>query len=122
MNSLIQDTSLLIGTHEAIAALAKKESASILVLSDSHYASSILYRIIKERGPRNDAIVFCGDGMSDIAAIIEKAATEEAFSYCMPAVISIVEGNGDADRYPVVNPEYYKDASKDPYNELTVPL
>src|SRR5574344_970560 len=106
MNSLIQDTSLLIGTREAIVSLAKKESASILVVSDSHYASSILYRIIKERGPRNDAFVFCGDGMSDIAAVMEKAATEESFSYCMPPVISIVEGNGDADRYPVVNPAY----------------
>ena len=122
MNSLTQDKSLLLGDSKAINALAKKDSATLLVVSDSHYADSILYRIVKEYGPRSDALIFCGDGMSDIASIIEKAATEEAFSYCVPSVISIVEGNGDADRYPVVNPAYYKNKKESVYNELNVPL
>jgi len=57
-----------------------------------------------------------------ISLIIEKASTEESFSYRMPPVISIVEGNGDVDRYPVVNPQHKAGKDDDVYKELTVPL
>lgn len=122
MNTFHQDKSLLIGSSEAIAALAKKESAALLIVSDSHYSPSILYRILVERGSRADALIFCGDGMGDIASLFEKAQKEESFSYCMPPVISIVEGNGDADRYPVLNPDYEKNKHSDYYAELQVPV
>lgn len=103
MNGLIQQKSFLIGTAEDIAALEKKESASILVISDSHGVADTVISIITRQAQKElcDALVFCGDGANDILSALERAAQDEDFMKCVPSVVVLVEGNGDSDRYPV---------------------
>lgn len=103
MNELIQQKSFLIGAAEDIAALEKKERASILVISDSHGVKDTVISIITRQAKKElcDALVFCGDGASDILSALEQAAHDEEFMKYVPAVVVLVEGNGDCDRYPV---------------------
>lgn len=122
MNSLNQGRTLLIGSSESISALAKKDSAVVLVVSDSHGFSSVLSRIIQQRGSHCDALIFCGDGMSDITSCVEQASVDKEFAATLPPVIAIVEGNGDADRYPYINPEHYDNPKAPLYKEFKVPL
>lgn len=122
MNALTQDKSLLIGSAKDIKTLAQQNSATLLVISDSHGFSTIFSHIIHQRGPHCDAIVFCGDGISDVAACIDRAHEDAFYAPFLPPVISIVEGNGDADRYPIDNPARKEDPSADPYIEIAVPL
>lgn len=122
MNSLHQDKSLLIGSTKAIDSLAKKESAVLLVVSDSHGFSSILTHIVQQRGSHCDALIFCGDGLSDITSCVEQASVDNEFADVLPPVIAIAEGNGDADRYPYINPEHYNNPKASLYAEFKVPL
>lgn len=104
MNSLERDESLLIGAGSAIEALARKEEATILLASDSHGADRLLYYILREWGEQSDAFVFCGDGIGDVCNILSASQEDEAIARCLPPVIALVEGNNDADRYPMRNP------------------
>ncbi|MDY2616807.1 MAG: YfcE family phosphodiesterase [Treponema succinifaciens] len=103
MNTLLQDESLLIGSREEIQKLATKDSARILVVSDSHGAYSNLLLILRQFGVVSDALVFCGDGICDISKLISNAVDEAEIKAIIPPVIGIVEGNNDADLYPVRN-------------------
>ena len=103
MNTLLQDESLLIGSREEIQKLATKDSARILVVSDSHGAYSNLLLILRQFGVASDALVFCGDGICDISKLISNAVDEAEIKAIIPPVIGIVEGNNDADLYPVRN-------------------
>ena len=104
MNSLERDGSLLIGSGSAIEKLAKQETATILVASDSHGADRLLYYILHEWGEQSDALVFCGDGIGDVCNILSASQEDTAVAHCLPPVIALVEGNNDADRYPMRNP------------------
>lgn len=99
MNVLSQGETLLIGSQEAIDALARKDTANIIVASDSHGSPSVLKSILMECGAFADALVFCGDGAADIMAMLAKLSAEEDTASCLPAVIAIVQGNCDTAEY-----------------------
>lgn len=116
MNAFIQDDSLLIGAENEIENLAKKNSAKILVVSDSHGSYQSLKMILHQTPC--DAMIFCGDGFCDIARLIDETAENENLQKFIPGVIGVVEGNNDADIYPVRNI-----SSTDPYYiEFKIPL
>lgn len=118
MNTLLQDGSLLVGSPEEIKTLEHRESARILIVSDSHGAYAVLFSILKQFGSSCDALIFCGDGICDIARLAEEALKNPEMQPCIPPVIGIVEGNNDADVYPVKNP-----SSGSPYYiEFKIPL
>ena len=59
--------------------------------------------ILRQFGVASDALVFCGDGICDISKLISNAVDEAEIKAIIPPVIGIVEGNNDADLYPVRN-------------------
>ena len=101
MNSLTVQTASIIGSEEDILYLEQKESARLLVISDSHGESELFEKIIKEFGADCDAVVFCGDGICDIISYINKAAFDKKMTEDLPPVVICARGNGDADRYPL---------------------
>lgn len=130
MLELTQNENNLIGSSAAIRALAEKDHARILVISDSHGNFRIMEKIFKQYGPGCDGFIFCGDGARDIAEILELANEDESFREVLPSVFAIVRGNGDPEIYPVSyeigkdNPaarEYPKGSVLIPYDQtLTV--
>ena len=93
MNNFTQDNlTNLIGQKKDIENLANKEKARILVVSDSHGHPSVLKSIVQDFGSECDAMVFCGDGIEDIAFLAESADA-------VPSVLGIAEGNNDPDSY-----------------------
>ena len=120
MITLKQTERCLLGAKRDIDSLAKKESARILVLSDSHGQRELFRLIVEKAGPSCDALVFCGDGAGDFVSCMDDAANDEAFAEFVPPVAAFVEGNGDADRFPVrFNPAGKK--SSDVFYELIIP-
>jgi len=101
MKEIIQEVHNLIGSPEAIEALAKKAHARVLVCSDSHGNSQILINILKQFGKDCDAFIFCGDGAGDIAQVLNLTQTDKAFAECVPEVMAVVRGNGDPASYPL---------------------
>lgn len=95
MNSLCVESPSIIGSSSDIKVLENKTSGKILVLSDSHGESELVEKIITDFGPDCDALVFCGDGMTDIIACLEEASRNESFQAAMPPVIVCAKGNGD---------------------------
>ncbi|MDR2897183.1 MAG: metallophosphoesterase [Spirochaetaceae bacterium] len=102
MNDLCQIDSLLIGSREAAEELEQKESARLLVVSDSHGKTDVLEGIIKKFGPDCDALIFSGDGCWDIASCLEKAYTNTALKEALPPVLALARGNGDEEQYRVI--------------------
>ena len=84
----------LIGTQEAVDSLANMEKARLLVVSDSHGNFNSLKTIVQEFGSECDGMIFCGDGIEDIARLVEIAES-------VPPVLGVVEGNNDPDTYPI---------------------
>ncbi len=109
-----QDESRLLCKHlpgkgQAVAELAQKERASILLLSDSHGAPTTIQNILyglhtAEKGASPDAMIFCGDGMGDICSLLAKAEEDESFAALLPPVIGVVEGNMDTGEYELSSP------------------
>lgn len=100
MNALTQLEDGIIGSEEALLALSKQPSARILLISDSHGRRDIMQAVIKNFGASCSALIFTGDGMSDLIACLEKAKENEDFRATLPAIIVAVRGNNDAARYP----------------------
>lgn len=120
MITLKQTERCLLGAKRDIDSLAEKENARILVLSDSHGQRELFRLIVEKAGPSCDALVFCGDGAGDFVSCMDDAANDEAFAELVPPVAAFVEGNGDADRFPVrFNPAGKK--SSDVFYELIIP-
>ncbi len=105
MNSLTQIESNLIGSRQDILDLEKKNSANILVISDTHGDYDILCDIIEEFGVISDALVFCGDGICDICSYIQDAYVDESLQELLPPVIAIAKGNGDSEKNAIVTPK-----------------
>lgn len=105
MNALIQDGSFVIGSLTAVEELSQKDKALLLVLSDSHGAETNLELPILEFGEKCDAIVFCGDGLSEFTRLLEKSKTDSVLSKCIPPVVAAVSGNNDFGGY-VLNGEH----------------
>lgn len=104
MNVLTQLDSGLLGSPEAVAALASADSARILVLSDTHGHYNVVEAILREFGPKCDALLFAGDGMWDLVQFIENAQETEKCRDALPPVVAFVAGNGDGEQYRVSLP------------------
>ena len=98
---MIQNSDGLIGKKEDIEALAKKKGARLLVYSDSHGNTAVVEQILKNYGKNCDALIFCGDGISDLAQIFYKAQEDSSLKKSIPKVIAFVQGNGDSASYPL---------------------
>lgn len=127
MNALIQQENGLVGSEEAIQALAEKQKARLLVISDSHGEYEVFQKIVESFGPDSDALVFCGDGACDILALLEEARKDDKLQSAIPPVIAFVRGNGDAPLYRIdFDPEEEARSLEDPsippiLKQLTVP-
>lgn len=101
MNCLFQTEEGFIASRKDLEELAVKDHARILVLSDSHGNYKIFLKLLKQFGPECDALVFCGDGIGDLAEILELAQSDEELKQIIPPVIAFVRGNGDPQTFPV---------------------
>ena len=102
MIEIIENTNRLIGSPQAIEELGLKDSARVIVLSDSHGNSEIFRNIILQYGPACDAIAFCGDGSSDLAHLLEEAEESAELRSAIPPVIAYVQGNCDPTNYKIL--------------------
>lgn len=118
MNQLTQQESLLIGAQDEIKKLEQKNKAKLLVISDSHGDYDVLYDIILNFGEDCDSLIFCGDGICDIATLIANAHSDEKLKKCLPPVIAITQGNGDSERYRI---EIEDQENNMPWKILSVP-
>lgn len=105
MVEINQEIHKLIGSQNAIDALAKKDSARVLVISDSHGSYSALGHIVRTYGKECDALIFCGDGVGDIATLLSNAKVDNEVAASVPPVIAVVQGNNDAGSYAVSSGE-----------------
>lgn len=101
MIEISQHKQNVIGSREAIAALENKDHARLLVLSDSHGKYSTMESIVRGYGAECDALIFCGDGVCDIAQLLYMAKTDKKLMDCLPPVIAAVRGNCDPGSYPL---------------------
>lgn len=101
LGNIIQETHNLIGSTEAINKLKEKDHARILIISDSHGKTSTFIDIVYRYGKECDALIFCGDGAGDLAALLNGALCDNELNTCIPPVIAFVAGNGDPSIYPV---------------------
>lgn len=101
MNKLIQGASLLLGSDEDIKSFSQKTSANILVISDSHGQRNVFKSIVASIPEACDALVFCGDGISDLVFCMEETFRDKKIAEKFPPVVAFVAGNGDSDRFPV---------------------
>lgn len=108
MIELIENSSRLIGSQKAIDELAKKEEARVIIISDSHGNPVIFRNIVLQYGKSCDAIAFCGDGVTDLAHLLEDAGESAELREAIPPVIAFVHGNCDPVNYvlmPGISPE-----------------
>lgn len=101
MIEISQHKQNIIGASSAIAALETKDHARLLVLSDSHGRYGIVESIVRGFGSKCDAIIFCGDGVGDIANLLYTAKADKKLMDCVPPVIAAVHGNCDPATYPL---------------------
>ena len=116
MITLQQNSNYLIGSQADIAALAAKEHARILTISDSHGDWRGLMRIVKQFGPTCDALVITGDCWRDLEELLELADEDPSVRQVIPPVLGFVRGNGD--------PSYFAisyDIGKNNANARTLP-
>ena len=116
MIELSQNSNYLIGSQADIAALAAKEHARILTISDSHGDWRGLMRIVKQFGPTCDALVITGDCWRDLEELLELADEDPSVRQVIPPVLGFVRGNGD--------PSYFAisyDIGKNNANARTLP-
>ena len=83
MFELIQQKSLLLGDKNAIEELAHKDSARLLVLSDSHGSMTAIHSILNRFGAECDALCFCGDGTRDMLSVLASSLSNADFAKCI---------------------------------------
>ena len=105
MIELCQQADGIIGSPYNIKALAKKESASLLVVSDSHGRAETFRAIVERFGERCDALVFCGDGISDLCSLLEATKKNKKLAAAFPPVVAFARGNGDYPEFPLGDDE-----------------
>ena len=101
MIEISQHKQNIIGSKDAIAALENKEHARLLVISDSHGRYPVFESIVRGYGAKCDALIFCGDGVCDIAQLLYMAKADKKLMDCVPPVIAAVRGNCDPGSYPL---------------------
>lgn len=123
MNALTQLDSFLIGDRGAVDALARKDSARVLIISDTHGHYPVFERIVLKHGPESDVLLFAGDGIWDIVQYLEKAHENDKYRTALPSVVAIVAGNGDGDQFRVrlKKSKFLLDPDEAPGSPLSVP-
>ena len=101
MIEISQHKQNIIGARDAIAALEIKDHARLLVISDSHGRYPVFEGIVRGYGAKCDALIFCGDGVADIANLLYKQKLDKKLAECVPPVIAAVHGNCDPSSYPL---------------------
>ena len=101
MIEISQHAQNIIGSRDAISALETKDHARLLVISDSHGRYGIFESIVRGYGAQCDALIFCGDGVADVATLLYKQKFDEKLAECVPPVIAAVHGNCDPSSYPL---------------------
>jgi putative phosphoesterase len=101
VNALTQLPSDLIASPEDAVALEKADKVRILLVSDSHGNSDVLAEIIRRFGADADLFIHCGDGCADLFPLFLQAAKAPRIADTLPPVIALVQGNGDADCFPL---------------------
>lgn len=79
--------------------LANKESAKILVISDSHGQTRNLRSVLEAQKNTCDALVFTGDGIMDLITIMEEDFNSPPEHKILPQNVIFVRGNGDSPYY-----------------------
>lgn len=97
MLELIQNNTKLIGCENDCQALATKDRADLLVISDTHGGIQNLCTIIKNAGPSCQALLFCGDGISDLFTLMHRTKSDMELFAAFPPVVACVKGNNDGD-------------------------
>lgn len=97
----------IIGSNDAIEALKTKDHARLLVISDSHGRYGVFESIVRGFGAKCDALIFCGDGVSDISTLLYKQKEDKKLAECLPPVIAAVRGNCDPSSYPIDKSSLY---------------
>ena len=82
--------------------LQKADTASILLLSDTHGAVDAVRWILAAFSEECQACLFAGDGAQDIMTVVREAA---AGKLTIPPVIIMAQGNCDSQLYPPVFPD-----------------
>ena len=78
------------------------DTASILLLSDTHGAVDAVRWILSTFSEECQACLFAGDGAQDIITVVREAA---AGRITIPPVIIMTQGNCDSQLYPPVFPD-----------------
>ena len=78
------------------------DTASILLLSDTHGAVDAVRWILSNFGEECQACLFAGDGAQDIITVVREAA---AGRITIPPVIIMTQGNCDSQLYPPIFPD-----------------
>ncbi len=120
MQSFTQDSTLLLGSRNCIEELENKESAKILIVSDTHRNYFAFEQTITQN-PDCDALLFCGDGITEITRLAENALQDKALLKIVPSVIAFVQGNNDCDMYPIVNVNANEKNDEPYYTQIKVP-
>lgn len=107
MIEISQHKQNIIGSRKAIEELAGKDHARLLVISDSHGHYPTFEKIVRDYGEKCDALIFCGDGVCDIARLLYTAKSDKKLMSCIPPVIAAVRGNCDPATYPLDNGSLY---------------
>lgn len=78
------------------------DTASILLLSDTHGAVDAVRWILSTFSEECQACLFAGDGAQDIITVVREAAADRI---SIPPVIIMTQGNCDSQLYPPVFPD-----------------
>ena len=82
--------------------LQKADTASILLLSDTHGAVDAVRWILAAFSEECQACLFAGDGAQDIITVVREATTG---LITVPPVIIMAQGNCDSQLYPPIFPD-----------------
>lgn len=99
MMRIVQQPDFSLGEAECVQSLAVRDSASILVISDSHGNRNAFFNILRHFGGACDALCFCGDGARDVLSVLATFSAAAEKAACLPPVAALVQGNGDAAAY-----------------------
>lgn len=102
MNSFTRCENGVIADTAAYNRLQYADTASVLLLSDTHGAVDAVRWILSSFGGICDACLFAGDGAQDILTVVREAA---AGKITIPPVIIMAQGNCDNQLYPPVFPD-----------------
>ena len=93
----------ILETEGKLGSISKKESCSLLLISDTHGATDYIEEIITRFTPEVDGVIFSGDCAADFIQFVQKAFDKN--SPDLPGLFIIVQGNGDDSNYKLKKPQ-----------------